>query len=41
MTMYEVIIEGRMFVSAESEEEAISEASRAFTRVYDVEVYEL
>lgn len=41
MTMYEVLIEGRMFVSAESEEEAIAEASQPFTRVYDAEAYEL
>lgn len=41
MTMYEVTIEGRMYVSAESEEEAIAEASKHFTKVYDAEAYEL
>lgn len=41
MTMYEVTIEGRMYVSAETEDEAIAEASKAFVRVYDAEAYEL
>lgn len=41
MTMYEVTIEGRMYISAETEDEAIAEASKAFVRVYDAEAYEL
>lgn len=41
MTLYEVIIEGRMYVSAESEGEALAEATKPFARVYDVEVCEL
>ena len=41
MTLYEVIIEGRMYVSAESEDGAVAEASKAFSKVYDAEAYEL
>lgn len=41
MNLYEVTIEGRTYIYAESEEEAIAEASKALSRVYHAEAYEV